>query len=377
MVRILYHLGAEQHARVYKSLCERDNVAQALVMPASIKYNSFKIKNIYRYNKAKEVGHILDKFKPDAFIQCAAHRDFEPMVKKRGIKFGMVTHGVLPKSVNNRAIAASEFVRKFDFFCSATRMFKETFGIEAKNDAKIYTNVLTQSDILYNRIQNCEKIRKYLIRKSKNPKADKLVVLFGHSCTEKHDNLLPYDYGYYKAIVELDKMAKSNNWAIYIKPKSDQDTYFIRNNRKSWVNIENVRNDYMSVIKNNNMVFLSDTADPYDLYCADVIICSARTTVEVEASMAKRPLIRLWVPSQKVTKAQLSYEYGVIDAEAAYIVRDMDDLNKAVLSAFKDNSKLHKKQEAYIKDLGLTFDGKSSIRLVDSIVDFVNGSKIC
>ncbi|KKM05268.1 hypothetical protein LCGC14_1755800, partial [marine sediment metagenome] len=23
MVRILYHLGAEQHARVYKSLCER------------------------------------------------------------------------------------------------------------------------------------------------------------------------------------------------------------------------------------------------------------------------------------------------------------------------------------------------------------------
>ena len=369
MVRILYHLAADQHSRVYRNLYERADIVQALVMPAKIKHTGFKIKTIYRYNKASEVKNILDKFKPDVFMQSSLSRDFEPMIKKRGIKFGLVTHGVVPKSVECRAIADSDFFRKFDFFCAATRMFKEIVE-ETNNDTKVYTNILTQSDILYKKILNRDKIRKDLIRKSKNPKADKLIVLFGHVCSEKHDKLLPYHYGYYKAIVELDKMARKNNWAIYVKPKSDDDTNFIKRTGKSWAKLNNIRNDYLAAIKNNSMVFLRDTVDPYDLYCSDIIICSARTTVETESSMANVPLIRLWVPSQKVTEAQLSYEYGAIDANAAYIVKDMNNLNKAITSLFGDNSELYKKQKVYTGGLGLTFDGKSSLRLVDAIIDF-------
>lgn len=377
MLRILYWISIEAHKRVCLSLVEHDDVTQAIVLPTSVSTKNIKLKNIYKYNHPYLDGvvDVINKFKPDIFIQYTSSRYFVKVIKSRNIKYGFSAHGIWPESFNNKNIVADTFFQNFDLFLGGSHIFEHILRTYAKTKAIIATDVLTQFDVLHSNMKKNNEIRNSIIKNSDNPGATKLITLFGHNCTTKTDNLLPYNYGYYRAVIELAELAKKHNWLVFIKPKGGKDRNLIKTTTEKWAKIDGIKERYLKLSNNKNLKFLPYNADAYKYLCSDVVVTSARSTIEVEAALIKKPILRIWLPKPEPNERQLSYEYGALDFNATYLVKDILGLEKIIISAFNNNDELNKNQEKFIKYLGITFDGKAHIRLLDAILKVIGDKK--
>jgi hypothetical protein len=372
-MKVLYWVSTESHKRMCVPMVECNDIEQAIVLPTSVPQNNIKLKKIYKYTHPNLDGviKIIDKFKPDAFVQYTSSRYFVKPIKKRGIKHCFSAHGVWPdKSYNNRKIVADPFFQNFDLFLGANTGFKDTLRTYAKTKAMIATDALTQFDILYNNSTRRDKIVKEIIRASGKPKAEKVITLFGHKLSTKTDNLAPYDFGYYRTMVELAEIAKRHNWLIVVKPKGGEDRVYIKSSKAGWINEDRVRERYLKLSK--DIKFLKHDDDPYKYLLSDVVITSARSTIEVEAALVKSPTIRIWTPRPKPNERQLSYEYGAIDFGAVNLVKDISKLEDTIISLL-DKNELCDNQNKLIEHHGITFDGKAHIRFLDAIRKIIEG----
>lgn len=344
-LRVLYWISAKDHLRMLSPLPERDDVVQAVVLPAAVSDNKLQIKNTYKYKKISDINGIIEKFNPDVFVQYSSSREMAKFLKNKGIKHVLSTHGVWPESNLNKLIVSDKFFLTFDLICGASYKIKNIFTENSDPNTKVVTDVLAQFDILYNLQFKAKELRRELVGS-----ASKLVVFFGHGITKKTDKLRPYDNGYYQAAIELSKLAEKNNWMVYVKPKSNKGPKLPSNKK--------------------NFKVLQHDADSYKYFCSDLIITSARSTIEVEAALVKKPIVRIYTPTTPLTDEQKSYEYGALDFGADYLVNDISKLERIMLLAFNDDNNLYKQQDKFIEHLGITFDGLAHIRFVNAIKDY-------
>ena len=343
-LKILYWIIAQRDVRMLYPLIERNDIEQAIAFKLPVSVKGTQIKRTFSYSQESDLIKIIDNFKPDVVVQYNASRLIYKQLKDRGIKSVFSAHGVWPESDENKIIVADDFFKTFDLACGASYKIKKIFNEHSDPNTPVEFNTLTQFDNLY----------KYSIKHKEHygqlrAGADKVVVFFGHNIARKTDKLRPYDMGYKNGIKHAIHLAQKNNWMLYVKPK----------NTEKWINA--------LAANKKNVVLLPATASPYKYFCADAIITSARSTIEVEAALLKKPIIRIFMPTTKLTDTQLSYEYDAMDFGAEYLLKDMNFLRPTLMKCFEDPTALHKKQEEYIKHLGIKFDGKASFRFIEAI----------
>lgn len=341
-MKILYWVSVNVHLRMVFPIPEINGIDQAIVLPKSVSNKGLKIKKIYNYDKTSDIESVIDDFKPDAFVQYSSSRDLAKFIKNKSILHVFSAHGVWPESDLNKIIVSDPFFNTFDLVCGASYKIKKIFTEYSNPNANVATNTLTQFDTLYNLQSSNEERKKKLIGK-----ANKLIVLFGHKITKKSDKLRPYDRGYYDVASKLAELAQKYNWMVYVKPKTWPDKRLPKDNL--------------------NFKVLSDNPNPYRYFCSDLIITSARSSIEVEAALTKSPIARIFMPTTKLTNEQKSYEYGALDFDAEYLIKSQEQLEDMILKCDEDHVELNKKQEKFVKHLGIIFDGKAHIRFIEAI----------
>lgn len=361
--KILFWLAKKEHRRVYLSLKQDARVDIELLVHRSIPIDGFQVP-VHRYGS--KISGAIRRIRPDILFQCDTSYMI-PLLKEYNIKHGYVNHGIWPHSPNNIGRVSNEFWMQFDILCGGSNMFKELFAKYSPTKALVTTSTLTQFDLLYNNIQNQEKIRQEIIIDSKNPSATKVITLFGHGCKFRK-SLNPHNAGYYRAAVRLAKMAEKHNWLVVIKPKTTKIEPFLMNNHEPWAN--DIRSRYRALCKSKFVKFLHPHDDPYRYFCTDLIVCSARSTIEVEAALARKPLVRIKAPIGTLDDTDALYENGTLDFQSAYVVDNIKEMEPVILDALNgDNTALLERQEKFINHLGIIFDGKAHVRLIDHALE--------
>ena len=344
-LRILYWCAGRIHLRMLVPVAERDDIIQAVVINKDSETDSIKIKTKYKYNNISDIKKVIDDFKPHVFIQYTGNRGLVDYLNSRRIMVIFAFHGVVASSISEKEWMTKDanFYKKFDMICGATHrlidLFKKDIGVD---NVPIVTDVLTQFDLLYSLKENLQTNYKKISRDKK-----KVITFFGHNISTKTEKLRPYDEGHKKAIFELLRLSeKHKDWVIYIKPKSTKG---------------------LPKSKDNFFVLKHDD-NPYQYFSSDLLIVSARSTVEVEASLLNKPLIRVHMPTSKLTEENLSCEIGALDFGASYIVSEINELEGEIIKSFDGkHDQLFLRQNEFIRHLGISFDGKAHERLICAI----------
>ncbi|KKK84873.1 hypothetical protein LCGC14_2778960, partial [marine sediment metagenome] len=366
-IKIVYWLTDNNHARVFESFVEDERFEQVIVKQCHVtRTHNIKIKQLFQYY-GTNVASAITILKPDVFVQTTDSIDARKHLKKNNIKHVYLMHGLwAPKSSKSYALSSNQFWTDYDLLCGGTKRFRDLF--EGKTSANIVTNTLTQFDILYDRMQNQHEIRKNLLQKSKVPEAKKIITLFGHNIKAR-DSLLPYHEGYFRSAIKLAILAKKYNWLLCIKTKAPWargNKYIIGNVKKfDWA--KDMCKQYTDLRNNKNVIIVGEHDDQYDLFCSDVIVSTAHSTVEIESILVDKPLVRVCTIRNKATE---EYENEILDRGVAYIVDDIDKLEETVILAMsEDNKEIKQNREKFIEHLGLTCDGNAHIRVLDAILD--------
>ena len=374
--RILYWLPNKGCERIFSSMTEDSRVDQLIAQSHLTSPNDLKLK-LVKYTHTSEAANrnhlikIINDYKPNVFVQVDDIETLTGVVKSRGIKYIFLNHGVWPHSPNNKSRVANERWSRFDLVCGATKRFRDLHEQYAHPTFKapVIINTLTQFDVLYQKSQNQAAIKQGIIESSKNPNASKVVVLFGHHCDDRK-SLWSQNAGYYRGVIELAALAEKHNWLLIVKSKTPKVDDFIRKIKTPWA-VE-LRDKYFKAMNSKYVLAAEPHGDPYQYFCSDVVVCSARSTTEVEAALVSKPLIRIYVPYGSIHEVEPEYENGTMDFGSAYILNDWNNLESMVLGALDgDNSELYARQEAFIKYLEVIFDGNAHTRLIDAILGIV------
>jgi len=363
-LKILYWISSGGDKRVILPFSKRDDVCQAIAMQKGISKSGLKITPIYQHLSDNIFGAIK-RANPDAFVQCNTSKPIHNELKKWGIKHIYVHHGIWAESPNNTERVSGSFWEDFDLLCGATPRFKKIFRENSNADTQIVTNTLPQLDLLYSALQDQKNIRDRILKQSKNPNAEKIISFFGHNC-ENRVSVNPFNEGYYRTAINLAKLAEKNNWLLILKPKRIRVDKFLSNVAEDWA--KEIRDDYLA-IKNSPYVYMvHPTSEAYEYFCADVIVSSARSTIEIEALLADKPLVRIWTPTFDVDDDYYKFEHGILESGAAYILDDMNKIEEVMLQAIAyDDEEIKKNRLEFIKRTEITLDGKAHERVVEAI----------
>lgn len=370
--KILYWLPNKGCERIFLSMVEDPRVEQLIAQSHLTSSQGLQLKTqIYSHTSEAanmaNITNIINSYRPDVFVQCDDVETMTSVIKERGIKNVFLNHGVWPHSPNNRSRVSNARWARFDLVCGATRRFRDLHEQYAHPNFKapVVINTLTQFDVLYQKLQNQLEDRRHVIRSSKNKNATKLITLFGHHCDDRV-SLHSQNAGYYRGVIELEALARKHNWLLAVKSKTPKVDEFIRKIKVQWAN--ELREPYFKAMNGDYVLAIEPHTDPYKYFCSDVIVCSARSTIEVETALARKPLIRIYVPWGPKHEVEPQYENGTMDFEAAYVLKDWDSLETLMMNAINNSTGLNSKQDDFIKYLEIIFDGKAHIRLIDAIL---------
>jgi hypothetical protein len=346
--------------RVYEPFLPYPGVQQAIVSPGG-SYGVSRVFGCSAENPSPGIANAIEKFKPTVLTQCDLSKCTIPLVKKYRLKHVFINHGFWPRSPNNMGRFKDKFWETFDLFCGATHVLQEIFD-KSEKKMNIATNALPQFDTLYNKTRDPNTSRKKLMEKYGAFDAGAVITLFGN--IKGRVSLMPFNRGYYETAIELGKLAKRNKWLVLIKTKTKGPEEYLSACKDGWV--KSIRPEYNRLKSNEYVRFVDIQSSPYELFCSDIIINSARSTVDIEASLVRKPLIRVWLQTQELDDNILSYETGVLDFGAAHLLKDIGDLESMVCECLDEN-KLADKQEKFVNSLGIIFDGKAYTRVLDAI----------
>jgi hypothetical protein len=365
--KVLYWLFEKDHRRVYLPIQKDDRLEQKIAVHRYVSTKGLNFET-YTYDADSSIIDIVHQYKPDIFIQCTSSFDI-PMLKANNIKHGYINHGFWPKSPNNINKSKDKFWNNFDLLCGASNIFREIFETCSSSKALIKINTLTQFDILYNCVKNKENLKKEIIQNSKNKDAKKLITLFSHY-PKNRKSLNPYNYGYYKSAIELAKISEKYNYLLVIKlkrPEYDIDGFLLQSNEK-WA--KDIFSEYNKLKNNKYIKFVHYDENAYDYFSSDLIVNSARSTIEVEAAIANVPVISLRAPDREPDGYSYMYESGVLDFNATYICKDINDLHDMAQNALNgNNDELFNNQNKFKDHLGIIFDGNANKRVIEAILE--------
>jgi len=366
-IKILYWVSDANHERIFSMFKEDDRFIQAMGMHNHISEENLHIEEIYKYRKISNgIVKIIDEFKPDVFIQADGHKVARKFLKKRKVKHVYLNHGMWAKSPNNLFRAKDEFWQEFDIFCGLTDNMK-TILKRAKH-TRIPKNTMIQFDTLYEIEKNSAQHRKDILQRV-NPDATKIIMMFGHETTNR-ESLNPSHEEYYTSAVRLAELAQKNNWILCIKPKgSNSIEYLCSLATQQWAWAAELVDKYEVLKANPNVLMLHEAEDQYKFICgSDVIVSSARSTVEIEAILVDKPLVRLCAERNDTTEP---FEHGILDAGVAYVAKNTDDVEKMITLSLEGELEFVDNRKAFIKSLGIKFDGKAVQRTFSSIIEMM------
>jgi len=368
--KIMYLITSLAHKRVFESFEERDDMKQMVVGPKPVitsgivpeDYSDFKIKNIQTYSKYGEIQSIVNKFKPDIFVQaslpCASGIKLSSGCKKVYVSHGMIgnhTKGTIKKSELNTSVW-----RGCDLYCGATKVFADWVKHVAKVDNnKILLNALPQLDILCdeNYYKSC---RKKILNNTNFPGAKKVILFVGFCCKDRY-SFVKHNEDYFRSVLALEKIAKKNNWLVMVKPRHEYARIMKFLQTHAWG--KKYIKSYANIQQSKHLYFITTTGHIYRYFFADAIVLNGTSTVEVEACAIKKPLF--------IVRTEVDKKYdphGVLNAGAAVGVHNLDKLELYLEQHFGDgNFHSPDKQTRIIKDMEITFDGKMHARIQNKL----------
>lgn len=371
MKRILYVATSLSHKRAFEPFVERAGLDQMIAGPAPKinegivpeDYSDFKIKKIKYFNNNKELQAIVDKFKPDVFVQaslpCAQGIRLPSGCKKVYVSHGLVGNHV--KGMIKKAGFNTSVWKGCDLYCGAwDSVFTEWIQHTAKvGKDKILLNALPQLDILYDG-NYYNSYRKRVLDKTKNPNPSKVILFVGFCCKTRPDFVL-HNEDYFKTVLGLDQVAAKNNWLIMVKPRHTFGDMIKFLKSQKWGS--KYVKPYRNAQESKHLHFITTSGHIYRYFFADAIVVNGCSTIEVEACAANKPLVVVR------THSSLSRDYDpymTVSELAANVVDQDGYLWHNIDGAINDN--WINRQKALIQKMGITFDGQHHKRIQERIL---------
>jgi hypothetical protein len=312
-------------------------------------YSDFQIKKRNTFMHPAEIQVYVDTFKPDIFVQASL-----PCAKgiklPAGCKKVYVSHGMIGNHVKKGC----------DLYCGATKIFADWVKHVAKvGDNKILLNALPQLDILHDP-NYYNSYKQKVLAHTKHPKAKKVLLFVGFCCKDRYD-FAPHNEDYFRTSIELEKIARDNDWLVMIKPRQTFKAMMNFLHTHSWG--KKYVKPYAAIQDSKYLHFITTTGHIYRYFFADAIIVNGTSTVEVEACAINRPLVVV-----RTHPGLGDYDpYGTIKELACTYVDDAQYLQHGINGALKDN--WAHRQNALIDQMGITFDGEMHERIQNKLLE--------
>lgn len=365
--KIMYWLSDSNHDRVFRSFVKDDRAEQRLAIHKHINKSGFEVDDIMVYTDDKKgVIGLINRYKPDVFVQTGASTITRKHIVKHGVKHVYIPHGIWTDSPNNLTRTHTSFWSSFDMICGLPDTKKYMF-YNTNPNILLPSNTLTQLDVLYGSSQI--DARKNILSKHES-KADKIISIFGHH-QRFRESLESSHELFYKTCVKIARMAEKYNWLLCIKTKGPSNIKFLKQlgDDKGYEWAKDVIKEYSDLDDNKNVVWMQQEANQYKYLCAsDVVITSSRSSVEIESMFANKPLIRLCATRNDIME---KYEHGVLDSGAAYIIKSIDDLDESIHKAIENPEYFSDAVKTFISKLGYICDGKAHERVIDNILNML------
>ena len=374
MKKIAYVLTSHAHKRVYESFVERKDMNQIIIGPVPTitsgivpeDYSDFKIHNICYFKTESDLQKIINSFAPDIYVQSDLS-SVHPIIKKSPIaKTVIIHHG----AVGNHAIGVAKTLgpgmkawRGFDLYCGANHHF-ENFVKEigrAKSN-QILIDAAAQFDIIYNH-DYYDSYRDLVLARTKNPSAEKVILFVGFSGKDRID-FVAQNEDYFKVAIELENLARENNWIILVKPRHTYAAImnFLKNH--SWGS--KYIKKYTEIQNSKFLHFVTTTGHIYRYFFADLFVLNGSSTVELEASAINKPLI---IVRTKLGSKNGFDPYETILRGAGNEVTKIENLAGCIGDCLNNKKIDIDAQKELIKYHGLTFDGKMHSRIQDRLLN--------
>lgn len=374
MKRVLYVMTSLSHKRVFETFVERDDIVQMMAGPVPKitgiprgvvpeDYSDFKMKNIKLFKRNPEgLQIIVDNFKPDIYVQaslpCANNIVLPKGCKKVYVSHGMVGNHV--KGIIKKAGFKTSVWKGCDLYCGATGVFADWVKHVVKvDDNKVLLNALPQLDILHDP-SYYNSFRQRVLSKTNHPNAKKVILYAGFCCKERYD-FNPHNEDYFRTAIELERIAKQNDWLVMIKPRQTYDAMMKFLKKQKWGH--KYVDQYRNIRDSKHLHFITTTGHIYRYFFADAIVINGTSTIEVEACAIKKPLFIVRTCSTDRTDP-----YNMLRDGAAMSISDLSELEHDLTLHFRDGSFHYPDmQEKLIKGMGIKFDGKMHRRVQDRI----------
>jgi len=365
--RIMYHFMKREHVRVFESFKPEKGIKQFACTPNFISSKGLQLPH-YKYDIDYHFKFSLKNQKPNVVVQCHNSGTWHTKMKKYGMKIVYVGHGVWDASPANVKRSFSETWANFDLLLGGIHNFRTLLMNNANVPSeKIVLNALPQFDVLYDRVQRSNECRRALLE---NSQANKIVTIFGHKYGRS--DFIAHSVDFYLSVIKLAKLAEKNNWLLVVKPKKENTFSFIDIKAKSgeaWA-VE-IIDEFMSLKESPYVKFVAPFGDPYPIIAAtDVIVLAGRSTVEIEACLANKPLVIVRVADNVFAGGNDNLD--TIKNDCAYHADSQDVFEEIILTAVNsDNAVQLQNQNKHMFDLGLTFDGQHHKRALQAIKELI------
>jgi hypothetical protein len=373
---IVYFVSKAEQKRVFQCIEDGYNseVQQIFLGPTPVMvenskfkyledYSEMKIERKIEFDTLKVAQNIINELDPDIFV-CGTLPNFYQIQLPKVCKKVYISHGLIGDHVKTikEIKKYSTRWRGCELYCGAGKNFCDfiKFMNTAKNKYKILLNAMPQFDILKD-TDSQNMFKNELIEENKIPKADKYILFAGFGGSTRSD-FIEHNDDYYRTAIYLDKIAKKNNWFVFIKPRLEPniDLKFIQENKELNKYIE----EYNALWKSENICMIRKCESIYKYFFVDQVVANGCSTVEIETCCVNKPLVIVRTQS-------INYDpFETVISGAAKLVNtdSIDELEKTLIGDFEQNIICQKK---LLESQGISFDGEMSKRVKEAIFELL------
>ncbi len=358
--KVIYHLASLGRRRVFESIKKDDRLEQIVLgpkvtMPNGVvaeDYSYYNLDNIKTYGSPQQAQQIINQIKPDIFVQDDTPKNLALPKKciRAFVGHGMIGTNVIPM----HKYGGAKTWRGFDLYFGATDRFRDWIWHACGDDSKVvYKDCLPQIDLLHDK-NYYESYRKKILGATKNPGAKKAIMFFGFCCKDRPD-FQDHLEDYYKTAIWLEKIARKNNYVVFLRPRSSLKKTIDFLKTKSWKS--KYLDSYVRLTKSKYVHHIVTTNHIYRYYFSDIFVVNGCSTAELEACLINKPLIVVRSVDRKGYDPFETVGYG-----ASLLARNYSDLANGVAACSITHPTIDK-QNKLIKDREFVFDGKANERI--------------
>jgi hypothetical protein len=396
-MKILHIIPALKFFRVYQGFGEISGVEQMIVGPAEISepgfhygYADFGIKHICTltgsdeiikkaFAGSKKARHMakasayvdsfqreqvqkyIDDFQPDVITQTRpSGKGVKGVIIPSNIKRVFINHGMVGhdmsifKNPPNKGVYS-----EFDLCCGATKYYSNYLANDFLVDPdKIVLNALPQFDLLAD--PDYYNSKKDLI--VPEPFRGKPIILyFGHIGMQKTIGIKEHRHEFFDTLFTLANTVDKIDGMLLVKPRAQY------NHIEQMSKMEGLHRAYKLLWKNPRIKFINTQYPIYQYMFADMVVCNGYSTTEVESVLAGKPVIKVNLIANPLTKDY----FKTLESNAAVEVvnkKDMLTTINTILSSDKAKSMFKDGRERYMSKHNILLDGKAYERVLGGIL---------